>query len=187
MGRHFVKFRCHSCGNCCTDVVCLPTPFDVIRIVRDTGRHPLNFLEFLTPEEIDGVDDDDPTWLKVGAERYMMALRRDEETGCVFLDNNSKLCTIYESRPLLCRLFPFKVEEDNAGNFEGFTLHDDVCCPLNTDGRHNCNRLYKIYEEDSGHHEDYDALVAVFNRKRYKRKRPEDFIDMFVTIEHIRG
>jgi len=180
LGRHTVNFRCHSCGHCCTDVVCLPTPWDVIRIHRQTGEHPENFLEFLSEEEISGVEDDDPTWLYVGEERYMMALRRGN-SGCYFLHRKTKHCTIYESRPILCRLYPFKLQESRKGVFKGFSLHDDVGCPKNRDGVVDTAPLYELYLEDKGHHEDYDSLVEAFNARQYTGKCPEDFITLFMT------
>lgn len=36
---------------------------------------------------------------------------------------------------------------------------------------------------DKGHQDDYRTLVEVFNAKHYSGKKPEDFIDMFVTIK----
>ena len=182
MGRHTVKFKCHSCGHCCTDVICLPSPWDVIRMVREVGESPYKFLEFIEPDDIDGVEDDDPTWLEVGEERYMMALKRGKK-GCHFLDKKTKFCTIYESRPLLCRLFPFKLEESRTGEFKGFTLHNDVGCPRNRDGVVDTEPLYEIYREDSKHHKDYDALVEAFNEMDYPDKKPEDFIATFITLK----
>ena len=64
MGRDTVNFKCHHCSHCCRDVVCLPTPWDVLRIAMETGENPHEFLEFLTPEEIEGVNKNDPTWLR---------------------------------------------------------------------------------------------------------------------------
>lgn len=161
----------------------MPTPWDVIRIVRETGANPYAFLEFLTPDEVDGVDDDDPTWLEVGDERYMMCLRRDEREGCFFLNKTSGYCSIYESRPILCRLYPFALQETRDGTFKGFGLHDDVGCPRNTDGTVDCNQLHELYLEDTKHHVDYDTLVEVFNKREYKGKRPEDFIEMFIKVK----
>ncbi|MBI2424001.1 MAG: YkgJ family cysteine cluster protein [Candidatus Hydrogenedentes bacterium] len=181
MGRDSVQFQCHHCGHCCTEVVCLPTPWDVVRIVRDTGFNPYDFLEFLTPDEITGVDEGDPSWLSVGGERYMMALRRDAK-GCFFLDKKTRYCSIYESRPILCRLYPFKLEETRDGAFKGFSLHTDVGCPRNRDGKVETAPLYALYLEDSGHHSDYDDLVEVFNRDAYSGKKPEDFIELFVEV-----
>ena len=81
MGLHQVNFKCHHCDHCCRDVVCLPTPWDVLRIAMNTGQDPHDFLEWLTPEEIQGVDKGDATWLKIGGEKYIMALKRDEKPG----------------------------------------------------------------------------------------------------------
>ena len=182
MGKESVRFACHHCGHCCTEVVCLPTPWDVIRMVRMEGANPYEFLEFLTAEEITGVEEDDPTWLEVGDERYLMALRRSAD-GCHFLDKKTRYCTIYEARPILCRLYPFAVQETEEGEFLGFTLHDDVGCPKNRDGVHKTAPLYALYQDDCLHQTDYQDLVNVFNARTDADKRPEDFIEMFVHYE----
>ncbi|HOZ47116.1 MAG TPA: YkgJ family cysteine cluster protein [Candidatus Hydrogenedentes bacterium] len=181
MGKKTVRFSCHHCGHCCTDVVCLPTPWDVIRIARATGLHPSIFLEFLTPDEITGVDKSDPTWLEFGDRRYLMAIRRDIRTGCYFRDRRTKRCAVYEHRPILCRLYPLKLHESRSGEFRAFSVHGNgVGCPRHRDGTMECAPVYALWLEDCLHQEDYDTLVAVFNRKRYADKRPEDFIGMFV-------
>ncbi|MCP4644492.1 MAG: YkgJ family cysteine cluster protein [bacterium] len=186
MGRLTVNFNCHHCGHCCTDVVCLPTPWDVIRVVRATGQNPLNFLEFLTPDELDGVEKSDPTWLKCSGKRYIMALRRFEKgdpqpAGCFFLDRKTRHCTIYDVRPILCRLYPFKLHEKRDGGLRGFSLHKDVGCPRHRDGVVETKPLYELYLHDSRRQDDYQDLVRVFNKMRRPGKRPEDFIDLFVT------
>jgi len=61
MGAKTVRFRCHHTNHCCRDVVCLPTPYDVLRIAMQTGENPYDFLEFLRPGEITGVAKNDPT------------------------------------------------------------------------------------------------------------------------------
>jgi len=174
-----LSFKCHHCNHCCTDVICLPSPWDVRRIMRMTGQDPFDFLEFLTPEEIEDVDADDPTWLELNGEKYMMALKRDEVLGCHFLNRDTKLCSIYEARPLLCRLYPFKVEEDDAGTYQGFTLHEDVGCPKHADGAVALKPLYDLYVQDSINGEDYYELVEFFNAQNYPGKEIEDFVVMF--------
>jgi Fe-S-cluster containining protein len=181
MGKELVRFSCHHCGHCCTDVVCLPTPADVLRIVRATKRDPRRFLEFLTPDEIQGVTKSDPTWLQCGADRHMMALRRSEK-GCTFLNKRNRHCTIYEERPLLCRLYPFKLHETRQNVFKGFSLHTDVGCPRNRDGEFKTQPLYSVYKQDAEHQLDYQQLVTVFNRKTYAGKKPADFLYLFVDV-----
>jgi len=181
MGEQVVHFRCHSCGHCCTEVVCLPTPHDVIEIVRETRSDPYKFLEFLSPEEIAEVDNDAPTWLDVNGHRYIMALRRGKK-GCHFLKKSTLKCKIYEHRPLLCRLYPFKVLETSKGKYKGFKLHKKIGCPRNRDGTADTSPLYNYYIEDDKHQEDYHSLVEVFNRNQYEDKEPEDFITLFITL-----
>ncbi|MEA3364868.1 MAG: YkgJ family cysteine cluster protein [Candidatus Hydrogenedentes bacterium] len=181
MGHNIVRFRCHHSGHCCRDVVCLPTPWDVIRIVKNTGISPYKFLEFLQEGEITEVEDNDPTWLVCGEKRYIMALKRTKR-GCYFLNKKTGLCTIYEHRPLLCRLYPFKLQETKNGKFKGFTLHKDVGCPRYRDGKVETKYLYKLYRQDCGNQRDYEELVKVFNKRAYSGKTPSDFIEMFIEV-----
>ncbi len=179
MGKKTVRFACHHCLHCCTDVVCLPTPWDVIRIVRETRERPKDFLEFLTADEISGVAKSDPTWLKCNGTRYIMALRRGKK-GCYFLSRKHARCKIYEARPILCRLYPFKLHETRSGKFKGFSLHTDVECPRHRNGVVPTAPLYTLYLDDKTHQEDYEDLVRVFNARRSSDKRPKDFIKLFV-------
>lgn len=180
MGKEFVRFRCHSCGHCCRELAVLPTPFDVQRIVLHTGRSPYEFLEFLTPDEVEEVEEDDPTWLDVNGQRFIMALLRDEVEGCVFLEQDGNLCGIYEARPILCRLYPFKLEESASGRYNGFSLHTDVGCPRHRDGKVQSGPLHEMYLEDCTHQNDYERLVKEFNARAYRGKVPEDFVRLFV-------
>lgn len=180
MGKDTVQFACHHCGHCCTEVVCLPTPWDVIRIVKETGESPERFLEFIGPNDISGVNKSDPTWLECNGKRALMALRRGEK-GCHFLDKRTRHCRIYNSRPILCRLYPFCLHESRQGEYKGFTLHKEVGCPKNQDGTVDAHPLYLLYLQDKGHQEAYGDLVEVFNRDKSPGKRFEDFIKLFVV------
>ncbi len=181
MGKKSVCFRCHHCGHCCKDVVCLPTPGDVERIVKHTGANPFEFLVFLTPDELTGVEKNDPTWLKVDGEKYIMGLKRDRK-GCYFRDAKAKHCGVYAHRPLLCRLYPCKLHEGRSGEFRGFSLHEDVGCPRHRDGEVDAQALYAIYQEDHLNQQDYQDLVEYFNQKEYPGKKPEDFIEVFIEV-----
>jgi Fe-S-cluster containining protein len=186
MGEATVQFKCHHCGHCCTEVVCLPTPYDVIRIVRATRIDPHKFLEFITPDEITGVRKSDRSWLKVGKEKYLMALRRDTKS-CYFRDKRTSFCTIYEARPILCRLYPCKLLETRDHQFKGFRLHKDVGCPRHRDGELAIEPMRILAEENDNHLDDYFDLVEVFNRRQYDGKKPEDFIDMFVKVTWVKS
>lgn len=184
MGKHTVRFKCHHSGHCCKEVVCLPTPWDVLRIAMNTHRNPHDFVEFLTPEEIEGVEKNDPTWLIIGEDRYIMALFRTEEEGCYFLDKETLYCSIYEHRPILCRLYPFKLHETRKEEFSHFTLHKDVGCPRFRDGIVETAPLYELYLQDKTHQEDYVTLVEAFNALEDEERTPESFLDLFVDVVH---
>lgn len=179
MGKDTVNFSCHHCGHCCTEVVCLPTPWDVRRIQKMTGDDPFDFIEFLKPDEIQEVDMEDPTWLDVDGVKYIMSLKRDSKLGCHFLNKETKYCTIYEARPLLCRLYPFELVTDENEKYVEFRLHEDVGCPKNTDGVYQTGPIYDLAIQDELNQEDYAEMVEIFNAKQYDEKDPEDFIRMF--------
>lgn len=182
MGKKYIRFKCHHSNHCCRDVVCLPTPWDVLRITLNTGRNPLKFLEFLSPDEITGVSKNDPTWLKIGKQKFIMALKRTPEEGCIFLDRKTRYCSIYEHRPLLCRLYPLKLHETRSGDFRSFTLHTDVGCPRHRDGILEAKPYYELYLQDKMHQEDYAMLVETFNTSAPPNSVPQDFLHLFMDI-----
>jgi len=179
MGKQTVRFNCIHCGHCCTDVVCLPTPWDVIRIVRETGADPYKFLVFIGPDDISEVSKSDPTWLEVKGRRYLMALRRSDK-GCYFIDKRTRYCRIYEHRPILCRLYPCAVHETRGGKFKSFSLHKDVGCPRDRGGSLATQPLYDLYVDDQKHQQDYADLVSFFNARVPGVSRPDEFLQLFL-------
>jgi len=179
MGVSTVRFRCHNCGHCCRDVVCRPTVRDAVRIAAATGLDPADFLEFRSPEELSGVDTWDPTWIECGDERYIMILRQARDRCCFMRSKRGEsVCTIYESRPILCRLFPFRLQRTRTGTFRGFTLHQDCGCPRHRDGLVDTAPLYRLYCEDEENQQDYEAMVTAFNIVNHDS--PDEFIDLFI-------
>ncbi|HOV32815.1 MAG TPA: YkgJ family cysteine cluster protein [Candidatus Hydrogenedens sp.] len=181
MGKFFVNFKCHHYGYCCTNVICCPTPYDIVNIVKKTNLCPKIFLEFITPDKIEGINKSDPTWLKINGNKYLMTIKRTKN-GCFFRDKQKGICKIYSHRPLLCRLFPFKVRETKLGEIHSFSLHRDIECPKYRDGVVNVKELAEIWAEEQKHQEDYQDLVEFFNNQTYNDKKPFDFINLFVVI-----
>lgn len=180
MGTKYVHFKCHHCGHCCTDVICCPTPYDVIQIVKATNLHPKRFIQFVQPDEITGVKKSDPTWLKIDGKKYLMTLKRTEK-GCIFRDTKKGNCKIYPHRPILCRLFPFKLRQTREGEVHSFSLHKDVGCPKHKDGIVQVAVLAELWKQEQEHQEAYQDLVRFFNNSKQK-KNPFDFINLFVVV-----
>lgn len=121
----------------------------------------------------------DPTWLECNGDRYIMALHRDKK-GCFFRNKRTSLCEIYEHRPLLCRLYPFRFHETRQRKYKGFSLHTDVGCPRERDNAVETKPLHDLFVKDQTNQEDYNHLVAAFNRRNGSKKSPKEFIRTFI-------
>jgi Fe-S-cluster containining protein len=127
-----IKFKCQRCGTCCHhkrpeqfgDLVPLDrlpefweksnliylTAEDIRRISSETGLKPSDFVDTLY--EYDG----NLVRVEESGKRIILDLpvmKSKADTTCVFYDNG---CNIYSLRPMACRLFPFRVEEETAQN-----------------------------------------------------------------------
>lgn len=110
---------CNSCVgrfNCCCNCeeIDMPIllPFEVETISRITKRSVADFAKKLTT--------------------HLYQMRRtddDEKKGCIFFENNR--CSIYENRPLDCRLFPFDFKEIDGDYW--VIYYDTVCKAIPTD------------------------------------------------------
>jgi len=47
----------------------------------------------------------------LNGEVYYLLKEKKDSTECIFLDTDTKLCSIYENRPFDCRLFPFDINK----------------------------------------------------------------------------
>lgn len=109
---------------CCQRAEILVTAGDVERIAAHTGSRA--FFERRAPTDPGYLDDDedDPNWLRytVGADGTRRVLVRKADGDCGFLGPAG--CTLpMETRPLVCRLYPF------AYNESGLVGEDSEYCP----------------------------------------------------------
>lgn len=47
---------------------------------------------------------------KKGYSRILKIIKETNKTQCYYFDSNKKICKIYEFRPIVCYLFPFKIQ-----------------------------------------------------------------------------
>lgn len=85
------QIDCTQCGNCCKVATAVVSERDVERLARHLRISPAEFVNRYTMED----------------EEEGHILRRNPETGCVFLDGT--LCTVYDVRPDACQRFPHLV------------------------------------------------------------------------------
>ncbi|AER66417.1 protein of unknown function UPF0153 [Thermovirga lienii DSM 17291] len=87
-----LRFSCLGCGRCCRgEPGCVwITPEEVKKLAEFLSLTETKFLSKYT-YSVDG----------------RVSLREKQNGECVFYDSDTNKCSIYEYRPLQCRLFPF--------------------------------------------------------------------------------
>jgi Fe-S-cluster containining protein len=121
-----VTFRCTDCGNCCTETVVPVTTVDVLRVARATGLRPDKIVSFYAPGSfVDGGRGLPFAALDVGPR--VMGLAQTGDRRCKF--HRSDRCTVYDVRPVVCRTFPFSIDEE-----AGLRMNEGVDCRYERDG-----------------------------------------------------
>lgn len=106
--REGLQFRCSGCGDCCTGAPGFVW-VNAEEIAALAARLQMDVEEF-----------EDQYTRKIGARR---SLKEFSNGDCVFFDNQSRQCEVYEQRPRQCRTWPFwdsnlKTPEDWARTCE---------------------------------------------------------------------
>ncbi|MDF1497519.1 MAG: YkgJ family cysteine cluster protein [Patescibacteria group bacterium] len=91
--------------------------------------------------------------------REMRTLGKKENGNCIFLDDKTTKCTIYNERPLECRLYPFLLDFSFG---KPNTKLDKRFCP-------NLNTLYF----------DKDEISALIKKEQF----PKDWIKAYGVLE----
>ncbi|MEM7784903.1 MAG: YkgJ family cysteine cluster protein [Planctomycetota bacterium] len=87
-----LKFSCSGCGDCCTGApgFVWVNSEEIADLAQHLGMDVESFEDTYTR--------------KIGARR---SLREFPNGDCVFFDEQSRHCEVYESRPIQCRTWPF--------------------------------------------------------------------------------
>lgn len=99
-----MRFKCSRCTRCCGDT-------------ETRTRHVLLF-----EKEVERISEITSKPMKafsrriLGYEPYVYEMKKSKDAKCIFLDQ--KTCTIYASRPLICRYYPFELKPGGNKNFE---------------------------------------------------------------------
>ncbi|MFA5049405.1 MAG: YkgJ family cysteine cluster protein [Candidatus Micrarchaeia archaeon] len=124
----FLDKKCNATGacskcqaNCCKSYLIALTSFDLRRIYKKT-----NSLDFFTTINADNFD----TCLaqsfilfeKDAPKEYFLVLSRKKNGSCIFLGKDN-LCAIYNERPIVCRIYPFRYRN------EKILYKDKIKCP----------------------------------------------------------
>jgi Fe-S-cluster containining protein len=172
--RRYLKFRCTGCGNCCRNTIVCLTDADIRRIIEGTGKSPLEFVRFYNHDHI-AMSEDDPLWVKLGKKKLVMGLRSTHDR-CVFLENTTNRCTIYEHRPVTCRDHPFNVTLSDSGAVEKISLSRIVKCPHDWDGNIHRSELRRINNWNEQQQKAYVEKIKAWNKLNATRKTGPAFL-----------
>lgn len=135
---------------------------------------------FLTPDDVHrisrvtGLPDDDfsEPRLNPATGKYVVFMRTQPGTGCVFFDHESGRCTIYKHRPIDCRLFPLDIEFDDGVFY--WALHNHDSCRLKSNDVRSLIRYGECaIQQLTGVILDYATVpVPGMNAVGYTRLRP---------------
>jgi|SRR3989339_276170 len=92
--------------------------------------------------------------------REMFMLKKGEDENCIFLDNVTIRCNIYEQRPLECMLYPFLLDFSNG---KARVKLDERFCP-------NLKTLEF----------NMDKINTILNKHEF----PEDWIKGYIHLEN---
>jgi Fe-S-cluster containining protein len=101
--------------------------------------------------------------LIIGNSYYILGLHRDNNGICRFLKDNK--CTIYESRPKICKIFPFTfLKDDNRVEIQINKLAEDICEGINNGPIVIIKELKKLWIQIMKEKQEYEKLISVWNQ-----------------------
>jgi Fe-S-cluster containining protein len=169
-GSRLLRFHCTACGQCCRHFRVPVTGADVRRLRR--GRQseaPVDeWVEWLSPADVDMTGEPE-TFVELSAGRRLLVLRQVNDA-CTFLQGAA--CSVYESRPRSCRLYPWDVRLGRRGGVRRLQLlHAYPACEATYDGGTRPQYLAEQKRLERTELEEYVRRVSDFNRTQRRRKR----------------
>lgn len=167
-GEKFLKFRCTGCGNCCKDPLLPLTDQDVLRIQQRTGDDPRDFVSWVDRDGID-MDDEPEAFARLRQGKRVMVMRQGRG-GCHYLGPDNR-CTIYNSRPLGCRVFPFDPSYTKQGKLRRLKLIQATDCQYELDGSNEPGAIHELHQRHERATARYQERIVLWNQEQARRVR----------------
>ena len=90
--------------------------------------------------------------------------------GCHYLGADDR-CTIYASRPLGCRIFPFDPSYTKQGKLHRLKLIQATDCQYELDGKNEPSEIQALHHRHESTTARYQARVAEWNQEQSRRVR----------------
>lgn len=136
--------------------------------MRHTGDAPTDFVTWVDRHGIE-MKDEPEAFVRLRQGKRVMVLRH-QRGRCRYLGADNR-CTIYESRPLGCRIFPFDPEFTRTGELRRLGLIRVTECPYTLEGNTRVAALRALNRRYAEAQDAYHRRVADFNRVQEGRRR----------------
>ncbi|MFH1835875.1 MAG: YkgJ family cysteine cluster protein [Methanobacteriota archaeon] len=153
-----VSVDCTGCvGLCCRNHVISLCPTDLLEF-RKLGLNPVEYL-FLEP--VDQLTSRFSDVLIDGKYVYL-TLKRRKNGYCVFArkENKNIECSIYDNRPLNCRLYPLKLTSKKR-----IVKRGSIVCPLTIDKNQSKEKVTKLNDKIQREIKNYEEKAYKWNKK----------------------
>ena len=156
------------------------TDSDIKRITRHTGEGAQELVRWVDRNGID-MDDEPEAFVNLRQGKRVLVLRH-EGGGCRYLGSDDR-CTIYNHRPLGCRIFPFDPTFREDGKLLRLKLIPATDCKYELDGDNDIDKVQTLHGKHIAATNAYQAKVASWNARQAERKRsgkkPQSAADFF--------
>ncbi len=182
------SFACHpgvSCfTDCCRQLELALTPYDILRLKRQTKLGSTAFLERYVIQEQEA-DDVFP--------RFYLTMVDDGQASCVFVSD--KGCTVYPGRPGACRAYPMgraAVRQADNSIDEFFVLLKESHCHGFKEEEEQNSEKYSAGQGLIQYNEFNDAVAVVLQHEEIRQglrlgpKQVESFILALYDLDSFR-
>lgn len=153
-----LPFACTECGKCCSrqdGVVYLSQP-EIFRAAAALNMDDVSFVNNYASH----------TLVKSNGQKWIRLKRNQDNTGCIFLDQETKHCRIYQARPIQCSAYPFYpsiLESIQAWNNECRRRDDDTesTLPIWEPQSGGCEGMTPIIPGSSSHEPENNQSVPM--------------------------
>lgn len=165
-GEKFLKFRCTDCGNCCTDTIVPVTAHDIERLQEGLKLPAQELAEFYKASEFED-EGEGLHFVRLDIGARVMGLRKrfdekEERESCKFFENNR--CTVYEHRPVTCRVWPFTLSFDDTGKrLTRMEINDALPCPYELDSSNEPKKVMADWKWDDKQDDAYAIQIRAWN------------------------
>jgi Fe-S-cluster containining protein len=136
--------------------------------MEHTGDAPEDFVKWVDRDGIE-MRDEPEAFVGLRQGKRVMVLRH-QRGRCRYLGADDR-CTIYASRPLGCRIFPFDPDFNRKGELRRLRLIQVTECPYTLEGKTRVPSLRALNRKYAEAQQSYHAKVAAFNRAQRARRR----------------